>query len=120
MFWVNISKRIIELNPYLFLASLIGLYSPNLVKLTVSKVFMKSTKRPSKRLKQQPSAQTQPQSHPTSADNPTEQYSEHQPVSNSDERPQQHNEVAIAQAITNPEQQSKPRRPSKTRTQKLK
>ncbi|MFN6442088.1 MAG: hypothetical protein RMY35_035180 [Nostoc sp. DedSLP01] len=79
---------------------------------------MKSTKRSSQLPKQDP-AQTQPQSNPISADNPTEQYSEHQPISASEEREQQQNEVAIAQATTNPEQQSKPLRPSKPRTQKL-
>ncbi len=78
---------------------------------------MKSTKRPSQLSKQQP-AQTQPQSYPNSADNPTEQYSEHQPVSASDELPQQQNEVAIAQVTNNPEQQSKPARALKPRTQK--
>ncbi|WP_199342104.1 hypothetical protein [Nostoc punctiforme] len=79
---------------------------------------MKSTKRPSKPPKQQAPAPTQPQSNPNSADNPTEQYLEHQPVSNLDELPQQHNEVAIADATTNPEQQSKPARALKPRTQK--
>ncbi len=79
---------------------------------------MKSTNRPSQLLKQKSSVQTQPQSNPNSADKPTEQYSEHQPISAPDELPQQHHEVAIAQATTNPEQQSKPPRPSKPRTQK--
>ena len=64
---------------------------------------MKSTKRPSKPPKQQPPAQTQPQSNSNSADNPTEQRSEYQPVSTFNEQEQQHNEVAIADPTTNPE-----------------
>ncbi|BBD63381.1 hypothetical protein NIES2109_62310 (plasmid) [Nostoc sp. HK-01] len=94
--------------------SLIGLYSANLVKLTVSKVILKSTKRPFKPLKQQPSAQTQPQSNLNSTDNSTElQLSQHQPVSDIGKLPQ--DEVAIAD-ITNLEQQPKLTRPSKHQT----
>ncbi|MFN6565228.1 MAG: hypothetical protein RMY28_036250 [Nostoc sp. ChiSLP01] len=73
---------------------------------------MKSTKRPSKLPKQQPT-QTQPQSNPNSTDNSTElQSSQHQPISDIGELPQQQNEVAIADTI-NREQQSKPARASK-------
>ncbi|WP_414574163.1 hypothetical protein [Nostoc sp. CCY 9925] len=79
---------------------------------------MKSTNRPSQLPKQKSSAPTHPQSNPNSAENPTEQYSKYQPVSASDDLPQQHNEVAIAQATTNPEQQPKSPRLSKPRTQK--
>ncbi|WP_242062423.1 MULTISPECIES: hypothetical protein [Nostoc] len=78
---------------------------------------MKSTKRPSKLPKQQPT-QTQPQSNPNSTDNSTElQSSQHQPISDIGELPQQQNEVAMADTI-NPEQQPKPARASKPRTQK--
>jgi len=79
---------------------------------------MKSTKRPSKLPKQQPT-QTQPQSNPNSTDNSAElQSSQHQPISDIGELPQQQNEVAIADTI-NPEQKSKAARASKPQTQKL-
>lgn len=76
---------------------------------------MKSTRQPSKPLKQEPKAdKSQPQIILNSADEPTErQADQYQPISASDERPlQQVSEDAIADTI-NPEQKSKPARASK-------